>query len=91
MISGLQSFASLQAPTLARPPGCTHRGQLSVRPGGRAVYTTHSTSGYPIVVWYRYVTDFGQLSRLVFHQLGCSIVGCSPVLHALLLGPRYGK
>jgi hypothetical protein len=26
VFSGLQPFASLQAPTLARPPGCTHRG-----------------------------------------------------------------
>ena len=25
-ISGLQSFLYVQAPTLARPPGCTHRG-----------------------------------------------------------------
>jgi len=58
-ISGLQSFASLQAPTLARPPSCTHRGRIDIRPGSRAVYTTHSTSGYPTVVWYRYVTDLG--------------------------------
>jgi len=27
-ISGLQSFTNVQAPTLARPPGCTHRSSL---------------------------------------------------------------
>ena len=27
-ISGLQSFTNVQAPTLARPPGCTHRNSL---------------------------------------------------------------
>src|SRR5207253_2860739 len=67
----------LQAPTLAWPPGCTHRGHLHIHPGGRAVYTTHSPDGYPRGVWHRYVTDVGQLSRLDFHQLACSLVGCS--------------
>jgi len=33
-LSRLQSFVHLQAPTLARPPGCTHRDSLAVgRPG----------------------------------------------------------
>ena len=33
-ISGLQSFRYVQAPTLARPPGCTHRcGSTTGRPG----------------------------------------------------------
>src|SRR5439155_1836773 len=77
VLSRLQSFASLQAPTLAWPPGCTHRGHLHIHPGGRAVYTTHSPDGYPRGVWHRYVTDVGQLSRLDFHQLACSLVGCS--------------
>ena len=31
--SGLQSFANVQAPQLARPPGCTHRWHLPGRPG----------------------------------------------------------
>ncbi len=43
-ISELQSFVYLQAPTLARPPGRTHRSNLL---GGQAVYTTHSPDGYP--------------------------------------------
>lgn len=45
-ISGLQSFASLQAPTLARPLDCTHLGVCA--PGGRAVYTTHSPEQLPV-------------------------------------------
>jgi hypothetical protein len=44
VISELQSFVYLQAPTLARPPCCTHRSNLL---GGQAVYTTHSPDGYP--------------------------------------------
>ena len=32
-ISGLQSFHYVQAPTLARPPGCTHRSLSAGRPG----------------------------------------------------------
>ena len=44
-ISGLQSFDYLQAPTLARPPGCIHRSTFVL--GGRAVYTTHRPGGYP--------------------------------------------
>lgn len=39
--SRLQSFLYVQAPTLARPPGCTHR--LESPKGGRAVYTTQWT------------------------------------------------
>jgi len=33
--SGLQSFTNVQAPTLARPPGCTHRSSIKAtrRPG----------------------------------------------------------
>src|SRR5262249_38962070 len=35
-ISGLQSFLNVQAPTLARPPGCTHRsGSVSSWQTGR--------------------------------------------------------
>ena len=44
--SRLQSFDYLQAPTLARPPGCTHRS-ISSMPSSRAVYTTHRPGGYP--------------------------------------------
>jgi hypothetical protein len=35
IISGRQSFASLQAPTLARPPGCTDRNASHAEPLGR--------------------------------------------------------
>ena len=44
-ISGLQSFANVQAPILARPPDCTHRCGFNPQ-GGRAVYTTHISVGY---------------------------------------------
>ena len=37
-ISGLQSFLYVQAPILARPPGCTHR--ITFVMGSRAFYTT---------------------------------------------------
>ena len=46
-ISGLQSFDYLQAPTLARPPDCTHRSTFVL--GDRAVYTTHRPGGYPFL------------------------------------------
>ena len=35
VFSGRQSFASLQAPTLARPPGCTDRNASHAEPLGR--------------------------------------------------------
>ena len=43
-ISGLQSFADVQSPPLARPPVAPTAGR---RLGGRAVYTTHRPGGYP--------------------------------------------
>ena len=45
--SRLQSFDHLQAPTLARPPGCTHRS-ISSMPGSRAVYTHASPGRLPV-------------------------------------------
>lgn len=45
-ISRLQSFVYLRAPTLARPPGCSHRSSTRL-PGGRAFHTTHRPAGYP--------------------------------------------
>jgi hypothetical protein len=47
--------------------------------GGRAVYTTHSPLGYlpRAVVSLRIRHE--QLIRLDFHQLDCSLVGCSDV------------
>ena len=54
-LSRLQSFRYVRAPTLARPPDCTHR--RSLLRGGRAVYTTQWTGGYPLEPWYRYVPE----------------------------------
>ena len=52
----------------------TAKAKLS---GGRAVYTTHSPVGYlpRDVVSLR--IRYEQLIRLDFHQLDCSLVGCS--------------
>ena len=57
VISGLQSFRYVQAPTLARPPGCTHRRGLNVlgaagpfTPPIARLVTCHG-------LWYRYVSD----------------------------------
>ena len=73
-ISELQSFVYLQAPTLARPPGRAHRSYLL---GGQAVYTTHSPDGYPFRDVASLRVQHEQLTRLDFHQLDCSLVGCS--------------
>ena len=43
-ISGLQSFANVQAPTLASPPGCTHR--RSPRAPGRPGRLHHASPGW---------------------------------------------
>ena len=84
VFSGLQPFASLQAPTLARPPGCTHRRQHEGSPGGRAVYTTHTPGRLPARGVVSLRVRIGQLTRLDFHQLGCSLVGRSSRLRAPL-------
>jgi len=44
LISRLQSFRYVQAPILARPPGCTHC--ITSVMSGQAVYTTHSSVRY---------------------------------------------
>jgi hypothetical protein len=74
-ITGLQSFVNLQAPTLARPPGRTHRSNWLL--GGQAVYTTHRPAGYPNRDVVSLRARHGQLTRLDLHQLDCSLVGCS--------------
>jgi hypothetical protein len=55
VLSGLQSFDHLQAPTLARPPGRTHRSinYWAARPYTPPItrLVTHSR------LWYRYVPD----------------------------------
>src|SRR5512135_2732156 len=57
-ITGLQSFADVQSPPLARPPGRTHRSarrHWAARP-----FTPHIARRVtPSVMWYRYVTDLG--------------------------------
>ena len=56
-ISGLQSFANVQAPMLARPPDRTHR--RGIPRGSRAVYTTQWTWSHPQELWHRYVSESG--------------------------------
>ncbi len=45
-ISRLQSFTHVQAPTLARPPGCSHRRKKTVFLGSQAAYTAQNPVGY---------------------------------------------
>jgi len=89
-ISRLQSFDHLRAPTLARPPGCSHRGSTSL-PGGRAFHTTHRPAGYP----HRDVASLharhGQLAWLDSHQLDRSLVGCSLLLWVLASKRTFGQ
>ncbi len=76
LISGLQSFVYLRAPTIARPPDCTHLSR-SIMLGGQAVYTTHIPVGYLRRVVASLRVRHGQLTRLDSHQLDRSLVGCS--------------
>ena len=46
-------------------------------PSGQAVYTTHRPGGYPSRDVVSLRVRHGQLTRLDFHQLDCSLVGCS--------------
>ena len=45
--------------------------------GSQAFHTTHRLSGYPVQDVASLHDRLGQLSWLVFHQLGRSLVGCS--------------
>lgn len=57
-ISGVQSFASLQAPTLARPPGCADRGTFRHRAAGPFTpRTTRAVTRHRL--WHRYMSDLG--------------------------------
>ena len=76
-ISRLQSFANVQAPTLARPSGCSRHS--SVLPGGRAVYAAHVPVGYLPRTAASLHARHGQLAWLDLHQLECSLVGCSRI------------
>jgi hypothetical protein len=77
-ISGLQSFAHVHAPTLARPPDRSHRSRSTGRLGRlhHAWPEGLPTSGCGIATCLH-----GHLTRLDFHQLDGSLVGCSS-LHA---------
>jgi hypothetical protein len=46
VFSRLQSFVDLQAPTLARPPGCTHRGTTGAGQPGRL---HHASPGWLLI------------------------------------------
>ncbi len=82
-ISRLQSFAYVQAPTLAQPPGCTHR-KTELRSRAARPYTPRRTRLVTCPEqWHRYVPVFGQLVRLDFHQLKFSLVGCSATIRLL--------
>jgi hypothetical protein len=83
-ISRLQSFDHLRAPTLARPPDCSHRSGNSP-PSGQAVHTTHRPAGYPDRDVASLRARHGQLARLDSHQLDRSLVGCSPLLRCRAL------
>jgi hypothetical protein len=73
-ITGVQSFANVQAPTLARPPDRSHRSPQTGRPGRlhHASPEGLPTSGCGIATCLH-----GHLTRLDFHQLDGSLVGCS--------------
>ena len=75
-ISRLQSFAHVQAPTLARPPDYSYRRRTRLL-GSRAVYTAHSPVGYLPRVAASLHARHGQLAWRDFHPLECSLVGCS--------------
>ena len=73
-ISGLQSFADVQAPPLARPPDRSHRSPQTGRPGRvhHASPRRLPAPGCGIATCLH-----GHLTRLDLHQLDGSLVGCS--------------
>jgi hypothetical protein len=91
--SGLQSFRNVQAPALARPPGCTHR--YSFKAIGRPGRLHHASPGWlPApgcgIATYPTRVRLGGI-RLDFHQLDCSLVGCSDVRSISLFGLIRGR
>ena len=84
LISGLQSFAHVQAPRLARPPGCSRRFIAEERLGR----LHHASLGWLPAPRCGIATCVNeQFTRLDFHQLDCSLVGCSPLPLPLPLPP----
>jgi hypothetical protein len=73
-VSGLQSFADVQAPPLARPPDRSHRSPQTGRPG-----RLHHASPrrLPALGCGIATCLHGHLTRLDLHQLDGSLVGCS--------------
>ena len=63
-------------PYLLDPPAAPTTGPLCAQ-GGRTVYTTHSSCGYPTSAVASLRACIGQLARLDSHQLDCSLVGRS--------------
>ena len=79
-ITGVQSFANVQAPTLARPPDRSHRSPQTGRPG-RLHHA--SPEGLPAPGCGIATCLHGHLTRLDLHQLDDSLVGCSFSHYAL--------
>jgi len=72
----------LQAPTLARPPYCTYR--TTSRRWAAGPFTPRIAGPVTCLqLWHRYMSDLGQLTLLDFHQLDCSLIGCSFLHYAL--------
>ena len=56
LFAGLQSFTNVQAPWIARPPGCTHRAVFRRRAAGP--FTPRRT--WPVTrirLWHRYMSE----------------------------------
>ena len=88
LISGLQSFAHVQAPRLARPPGCSRRFIAEERPGR----LHHASLGWFPAPRCGIATCVNeQFTRLDFHQLDCSLVGCSPPLRCPIRERNFSR
>ena len=80
VVSGLQSFTNVQAPLLARPPGCTYR---CVKHRAAGPFTSRNAHvvfrlGYPRFYMNRDIATYpkrNKLTRRDFHPLDCGLVG----------------
>ena len=82
--SGLQSFHYVQVPRSLDPQVAPTAEVLTLQVG-RAVYTTHSSVGYLPRDVASLRIRHEQLIQLDFHQLDCSLVGCSDVRAEIVL------